>query len=69
MVSYTLSTITWEAEAGRFLNSGPDWSTQESQARQGCTVGPFQTRELLSFKPPTSKLKTQLLNCPTEHLC
>jgi hypothetical protein len=28
VVAHAFNPSTWEAEAGRFLSSGPDWSTK-----------------------------------------
>ena len=40
MVAHAFNPSTWEAEAGRFLSSRPDWSPNEFQDSQGYTEKP-----------------------------
>jgi hypothetical protein len=40
VVAHAFNPSTWEAEAGGFLSSKPDWSTSEFQDSQGYTEKP-----------------------------
>jgi hypothetical protein len=60
VVAHTFNPSTWEAEAGRFLSSGPAWSTEWVPGQ------PRLHRETLSRK---KKKKIQHLNTSPKFLC
>jgi hypothetical protein len=51
VVAHAFNPSTWEAEAGRFLNSRPAWSTKWVPGQPGLH------REILSWNPPPPKKK------------
>jgi hypothetical protein len=56
VVALAFNPSTWEAEAGRFLNSRPAWSTKWVPGQPGIH------REILSWKTKTKQNKTKQTN-------